>query len=363
MDTRYIQSWNIGAPVMVTGATGYLAAWIVKQLLEAGHTVHATVRSLSESNKVVPLRLLAQATPRGRLKLFEADMRISGSFDAPAQGCGVVIHCASLACSPHHADAQQAVVHPAIEGLRNVVGAVQRTPTVMRMVLTSCVSAIYGDNADLHQHPRGSFDELDWNTSSSALHQPHAYAKLMVEREAWQQQAAQDRWQLVVLNPSLMVGPALTRAPRSCGVATLRALGSGRLRAGVPALVSGWVDVRDVAQAHLTAASRADVQGRYLLCAGERSLLQVAQVLRERFGPAYPLPRFELPKPMIKLLGPWVDQAMTRRYVERNVGYPLRLNNLRSRERLGVRYRALEASLEEHFQQMIDEGIVHRLYA
>ena len=34
------------SPVLVTGATGYLAGWIVKNLLESGITVHAAIRDV-----------------------------------------------------------------------------------------------------------------------------------------------------------------------------------------------------------------------------------------------------------------------------------------------------------------------------
>ena len=35
-------------PILVTGASGYIASWIVKYLLEEGCTVHATVRDPSK---------------------------------------------------------------------------------------------------------------------------------------------------------------------------------------------------------------------------------------------------------------------------------------------------------------------------
>ena len=38
--------------VLVTGANGYLASWIVKKLLIEGHTVHATVRDIHNKEKI-----------------------------------------------------------------------------------------------------------------------------------------------------------------------------------------------------------------------------------------------------------------------------------------------------------------------
>ena len=81
-------------PVMVTGASGYLASWIVKKLLEEGIDVNATVRDPSNAQKVEHLTVLANASA-GQLRLFKAKLLDSGSFDEPMQGCELVIHTAS----------------------------------------------------------------------------------------------------------------------------------------------------------------------------------------------------------------------------------------------------------------------------
>lgn len=72
---------NISKTIVVTGAAGYLASWVVKQLIEKGHKVHGTVRSLEDISKVAHLLELAEAMP-DQLKLFEADLMQDGSFDA-----------------------------------------------------------------------------------------------------------------------------------------------------------------------------------------------------------------------------------------------------------------------------------------
>ena len=80
--------------VMVTGASGYIAGWIVKDLLEAGHTVHATVRNPDKAKSVGHLKRLAESAP-GTLKLFKADLLDADSFDAPMKGCDILMHTAS----------------------------------------------------------------------------------------------------------------------------------------------------------------------------------------------------------------------------------------------------------------------------
>ena len=60
-------------PVLVTGATDYVAGWIVKGLLDAGVTVHAAVRDPENAAKVAHLTAAAEAAP-GTLRLFAGDL-------------------------------------------------------------------------------------------------------------------------------------------------------------------------------------------------------------------------------------------------------------------------------------------------
>jgi len=82
---------NKSKPVLVTGGAGYLASWIIKMLLEEGCNVHATVRDLSNSNKVDHLKTIAEASI-GQLKLFKSDLLDNGCFVEPMGECELVIH-------------------------------------------------------------------------------------------------------------------------------------------------------------------------------------------------------------------------------------------------------------------------------
>lgn len=79
--------------ICVTGATGYVAGWIVLRLLAAGHTVHATCRN--PYSKAAVGHLLAMPGAAERLKLFQANLLAPGAFDEAVAGCDVVIHTAS----------------------------------------------------------------------------------------------------------------------------------------------------------------------------------------------------------------------------------------------------------------------------
>lgn len=162
---------------------------------------------------------------------------------------------------------QKDLVEPALEGTRNVLQEVNRTPSVQRVVLTSSCAAIYGDNADLEATPEGRFTEKIWNTTSSLDHQPYAYSKTVAEKEAWRIHDAQHRWEMVTINPSLVLGPGINPYATSESFTIIRQLGDGSLKSGVPRMGFGVVDVRDVAEAHFRAAFTPGARGRYIISA------------------------------------------------------------------------------------------------
>ena len=215
---------RIPGPALVTGANGYIASWVVRRLLERGFDVHATVRDPTDPRKTEHLLAMAEGLPAhqsatasgppcaspGTLSLFPADLMERGGFDRAMAGCSIVFHTASPVLVRGVDDPVRQLIEPATRGTRNVLEAANRTPSVRRVVLTSSVSAIYGDAVDMRRIEAGRFDESHWNETSSERHLPYSYAKTEAERLAWRIAGKQDRWDLVVVNPGLVLGPALS---------------------------------------------------------------------------------------------------------------------------------------------------------
>lgn len=345
------------APVLVTGASGYIGSWIVRRLLEAGRTVHGTVRNPQKATGLDHLHKLSADHP-GKLTLFKADLLDTGSFDEAMAGCELVMHTASPFLLQGVTDPQEALVRPALEGTRNVLDSVNRTESVKRVVLTSSVVAIYGDARESRDVPGGVFTEDQWNTTSSVDHQPYSYSKTVAEQEAWGYQKAQDRWDLVTIHPGLVLGPALTSASDSASLATMKQFTDGTMLTGAPALTMGVVDVRDVADAHVRAGFTPEAHDRYLVNADSLSLLEIGKILRGKFGSLYPFPWTSVPKVAVKVVAPVI--GLTREFVDTNVGYPIAFDASRSQRELGLTYRPVADTITDHFQQMLDDGLVPR---
>ena len=348
--------YDTSAPVLVTGATGYVAGWLVKRLLEEGFTVHAAVRNPSKTEKLKYLNALAEQAP-GTIKYFKADLLVEGSYADAMQGCSVVFHTASPFTVAVD-NPQKDLIEPAQLGTRNVLQQANKTDSVRRVVVTSSCAAIYGDNADLQQTVNGVFTESAWNTTSSLTHQPYSYSKTLAEQEAWKIAKAQSRWDLVTVNPSLVIGPGINPFATSESFALIKQFGDGTMKMGVADYGVGLVDVRDVAQAHIAAAFLPSAQGRYITSGYNSSFPEIAEVLRSQFGTAFPLPTKTLPKAIVWLMGPFLDKSLTRKMVSRNMGLPFKADNSKGIRELGMSYRPLAVSLKEMFQQLIDAGLL-----
>jgi nucleoside-diphosphate-sugar epimerase len=118
------------------------------------------------------------------------------------------------------------------------------------------------------------------------------------------------------------------------------------------------VDVRDVATAHIKAGYTPEASGRHILSNGELTLLDIAKILQKHFGDAYPFPRRQAPKSLFWLIAPMY--GYTRKYVTKNVGIRIRFDNSYSKSDLGMSYIPVEQTVREHFQQILDDGLLNR---
>jgi dihydroflavonol-4-reductase len=334
---------------LVTGGGGFIAGHLIEQLLAAGDVVHATVRDLAAIAKVQHLLDLQRSHP-GQLHLFEADLLRPGSFNAAMKDCEVVYHVASPFLMPEQIkDPRTQLIEPALAGTRNVLASVEATPSVRRLVLTSTVGAIFGDYIDVMEMEGQVCSERYFNTTSSADYNQYHYSKVVSEQEAWRLCQAQARWDMVTINPGLVLGPSLSGGSDSGSLFLLDEMLKGQFWYGVPNLYFTTVDVREVAQAHVAAAKLPTARGRYVLCDKEMtSFLEMARIFRQVHPRPRALPRWELPTGVMRIVGPLFH--LSGKFMRNHFGIRFRSDNQRSIDELGVRYRPLRETLIDHYR-------------
>ena len=351
-----MQSIDQSKPILVTGGTGYLASWIIKQLLDEGKEVRTTVRNLSQKDKTAHLTALAVKST-GTLTFFEADLLRKGSFAEAMAGCELVIHTASPFKISGLKNALKELVEPALEGTRNVLESVNLTESVKRVVLTSSVVAIYGDAIDIQKTANGIFTEKDWNFSSSVDHQPYPYSKTLAEKLAWEMAGKQSRWDLITINPGFILGPSLSKRTDSTSIEIMIQLATGKFKTGVPSGEMGFIDVRDVAKAHILAGFSPTASGRHICVSAQKTFLDMANVIKANY-PKYPLPNGFVPKWLFWLIAPFA--GFTRKYVKLNVGFDLKFDNSYIQKDLGMEFIPFEKTIADHFEQILNDDIVKR---
>ena len=340
--------------VLVTGATGYIGSWVTKYLLEKNYTVRIAVRSKINTKKYQHLLDIAEKT-NGNIEVFEADLLKENSYDEAARGADAIMHIASP-FTLRYKDAQHDLIEPAIKGTSNVLNAATKSGTVKRIVLTSSVAAVYGDNIDMRNQGLTEFTEEHFNTTSSATHQPYSFSKVSAEKKAWEIAKKQNYWKLVVINPSFVMGPSLANTSDSESINFMKDILKGKFFFGAPDLSFGFVDVRDVAKAHLLALEKENAEGRHILSESEMNVMELSKVIGKNFKGKYRLPLMKAPKPILYLVGGLF--GVTPKFVKWNVGYPLKLNSSKSRESLGLKYRNFDETVVDMVNQMHELKIV-----
>ncbi|CAI0455758.1 unnamed protein product [Linum tenue] len=266
----------------VTGGTGFIAAYLIKSLLQHGHTVRATVRDPGDEDKVGFLWELEGA--KERLKLVKADLLVPESFDDAVRGVDGVFHTASPVLVPYDDNIQESLIDPCIKGTLNVLRSCSKSQTVKRVVLTSSCSSIrYRFDAQAASPlDESNWTDLDYCKRYNQLW--YAFAKTSAEKEAWRI-AEEHGIDLVVVNPSFVVGPLLGPKPTSTLLLVLAIIKG--LRGELPNTALGFVHIDDVVAAHVLAMEDTRASGRLVVSGSVAHWSEVIDMLRPKY-PDYP---------------------------------------------------------------------------
>jgi nucleoside-diphosphate-sugar epimerase len=315
--------------IAVTGASGFIAAWMLRTLLEKGYNVKASVLDLNDPKEVDHLVALDGA--KERLKLFKANLLDEGSFDELIEGADGVFHMAS----PFFFETknpQVELLDPALKGTLNVLRSVAKTPSVKRVVLTSSEAATTFNYTQLR--PDLVVDETWWSDVDYLTENKHWYllSKTIAEEAAWKF-CKEKGIDMVTINPAAVLGPLLhPRLNTSCGF--IYNLINGKET--FPNETCGFVNVKDVVAAHILAYETPSANGRYLMVEKVAHYSEVVETLRKLY------PHFKLPEK------PANDKPYTPTY---------QVSKKRS-EGLGVKFTSFEECLRETVDSLVGKGLV-----
>ena len=260
--------------VLVTGGSGYIAGFTIRQLIEQGWTVRATIRNLDREAEVRDWLKV----DNDRLSFVAADLTSDAGWAEAMAGCSHVVHMASPLPMNAVKDENELIV-PARDGALRAI-RFARDAGVTRLVMTSSVAAIfYGRTAG-----KDKFTEADWTNVAAGDVSAYAKSKTIAERAARDWIAAEGgSLEFVTVNPGMVLGPLLG-TDFSPSLEVVKRVLEGTYPA-LPDLGFNLVDVRDVADLHIRALVAPDISGeRFMAVAphGFLRLMEIAAILRER---------------------------------------------------------------------------------
>ncbi|CEN62928.1 Putative 3-beta hydroxysteroid dehydrogenase/isomerase family protein (AFU_orthologue; AFUA_3G02250) [Aspergillus calidoustus] len=279
--------------VLVTGATGFIGAHIVDALLARGLRVRGATRSPAKGAAM----LTARPQQKDRLEFVQIDdFERPGGLEEAVRGVDGVIHTAS----PFTYDTtnnEAELIIPAINGVKAVLAAASTNPSIKRIVLTSSFASVIDISRNANAQSYFTYTAKDWNpltyaeAAAPTTDAVVAYrgSKKFAELAAWEfVREKKPAFDLVALCPPMTFGPVVHPVASVNELnesnAMLWKVASGE--SPIPlARVPFWIDVRDLAEAHVCALLKEEVGGkRYTPTAPERfSYGLAAGIIRGEF--------------------------------------------------------------------------------
>jgi len=287
-------------PVCVTGCSGFIALHLVQQLLDKSYTVVGTVRSTSDENKMAPLLEMQKKHGEDKFRIVPGvDCTKPETFEAAVAGCAGVFHTAS----PFHfqtEDPMTDLVKPAQMGTEGCLIACKKAAGMKRVVVTASFACIM--NAGVYPNDY-TYSSKDWNKVSRPAadgkfpepvgNHGYRYSKIMGEKAAWDFARAEDcPFDVACINPPFVIGKNYNKCKTPDDLNTSSGLVLGILSGKIPPVPNStaWVDVVDVARAHIAAYEHPEAGGRRFLCAADEvpTWTEVSGWLKE-IGPSCPV--------------------------------------------------------------------------
>ena len=249
------RSISMSTTVLLTGASGFLALHVLRHLLEEGHSVVATVRSENKAQDVLKVAKPYEA----KVKIsYVPDISVPGAYDATLNEnpeITAVLHTASP-FKTNVADPIKELIEPAINGTTNILKAVNElAPQVTKVVVTSSALAI----VDLIHPDSGNHTEDTWNPVTldevSEGWMGYCAAKKYAEKALWEFiDHEKPNFSGTTVNPPLIWGPLLGTVTSVDNLNESSSTLYRVLQGAFPQAFSNpYVDVRDVARAHIVA--------------------------------------------------------------------------------------------------------------
>ncbi len=339
--------------VLLTGASGYIGKHITLRLLNQGYLVRASVRSLAKSAEVISAvepGLIDKSKLNTRLTFVELDLEKDAGWDLALKGIDVLMHTASPFPIASPKDENE-LIRPAVDGTLRALKAA-KSAGVKRVILTSSVAAIYGCEL-----PAGKteFDETMWTDVTHPIGRgAYTKSKTLAEKAAWDYVKNEaPEIALTTINPALVLGAPLDKNFGS-SISLVERILKGK-DPMLPDTSFSIVDVRDVAQMHVSAISNDATKNERLLAASATySFVGIAKYLKT----IYPMSKAktaQAPSALIKVLALFDGDIKT---ILPMLGKPMLISGAKATKILGINFIPADVAIRESAEYLVKNGFI-----
>jgi len=285
------------SPILVTGASGFVAIHTITQLLEKGYSVRGTLRSLDKESHVRET-ITRFVKANDQLEFKAADLEQDAGWKEALEGVEYVLHVASP-FPLFEPENENDLIVPAVQGTLRVLRTANKA-RVKRVVQVSSMAAVSSGYDSVYR----VFTEENWSQVENHIG-AYAKSKTLAERAAWDFIHGPENTnavELVAINPPLILGPVPNKDTRT-SIELIRTYMLGQVP-GVGRIKMGLVDVRDVAAAIILAMQTPEAKdNRFIISGGALWLKDIVRTLHTEFTPrGYRIPTLQFPSILVRLL-------------------------------------------------------------
>ncbi|KAI0967668.1 putative aldehyde reductase 2 [Xylaria arbuscula] len=281
-----------GSRILVTGASGFLASHVCLQFLQRGFKIRGTVRDPTQSSWLLEGRFKSYADI-GAIELVSVPhLGADGAYDEAIKGVAAIIHTAYVTnIVPDPND----VITPMVAGVRSIMNAAIREPSVKGVVFTST-----GLSASplVRGIDNGTIGRDSWNDAAlEAAWAPPPYgmshaianypaSKVAAEKEVWKFVERNDlQFNVNVVSPAGLIGEPLNKKHIEGQANWVVHAYRGNKAAMEPLQASFYGDVKDVALIHVAAVLDPQVKNARLQSWGHSAHWNEVLSILRRFRP------------------------------------------------------------------------------
>ncbi|KAJ1024853.1 hypothetical protein NDA16_002893 [Ustilago loliicola] len=344
---------------LVTGANGYIASALVKQLVDSGAHVRVTVRREAAGQE---LRESLSPETKGQLEIaIVQDITAAGAFKAALQDVTHVFHMASPLPGEGKTNAKRDFLDPAIAGTLSLLKDSHSTSSVRKIVLTSSVASII----DAQRANTGdTFTEADWNpitydqaialgaklaSGPEGVQQfslyVYAASKKLAEKAAWDfVEENKPSFVLTTVHPAFVIDRPSTKNAGLSGTNGMfwQVLSTRPLQQDVS--TSGYVDLEDTVQCHIKAMEKEEANGkRFLVVGGSPLNAQLINWAKARGGDALPFDKVEEPANAKE-----IEQKVTQ------------FDTSTTEKVLGIKFKPVQKSVEDFVDWVLESQVLKK---